>query len=214
MLLPLAAVYVLWGMMKQLFLSIGSQANVFSQIVSTLMLGTAILWLMSHRLAQCKPATTFFRSLAILLAVGIISIYSFSGWNFSDEPMSILVMQAVWAVSLLMGLAITRQFHRRQFGAGRFAFMLLLLMIVVFDAAIFLTMPVLVAVQGLLVYNIAAIFMQVPLMGTVIAAIFYLFTLPYLILTFNCEFYRKRFLACLRLSEPVNRKEISLPSDT
>jgi hypothetical protein len=69
------------------------------------------------------------------------------------------------------------------------------------------------ALQGSLMSNVTVLFMAVPLTGTFLAALAYLFTLPYIILTFKCEFYRKRFFACLRLSKPVNGAEISLPPD-
>jgi hypothetical protein len=182
-LIPLAAVCVLWGMMRQLLPSVGSQANAFSHIVSTLMLGAAILWLMSDRLAQCKPAATFFLSLAILVAAGLISMYAFSGTSFSNESQSLLVMQLAWAVSLVFGLLIARHFCRKKCGGVGFALSLLLWMIVVFDVMMFAVIVSMLALQGSRMSNVTVLFMAVPLTGTFLAALAYLFTLPYIILT-------------------------------
>lgn len=198
-------------MIRQLLPSVGSQTNVFSQIVSTLMLGSAILWLMSDRLSQCKPAATFFLSFAILAAVGLISMYSFSGLSFSNESISIFVIQLFWAVSLLLGFLIARYFCREKCGGVGFSLRLLLWMIVVFNVMMFVAMFVMIFAQGLSLNNLAVLFIAVPLQGTILGVISYLFTLPYIILMFKCEFYRKRFFACLHLSEPVEGAEISSP---
>jgi hypothetical protein len=212
-LLPLAAVFAMWGMLKQVLPSSSSINNPFSLILSTLAIAVAILWLMSHRLLLRRGIAMFSWSLAGLLIIGLISVYSFCGLNFSNEPMSILILYVAWAVSLLLGLLIARYFCRKKCGGVSFALSLLLWMIVTFDAAMFFCMLLMLAMQGILSHNIDSIFIQVPLVGTVMAVVFYIFTLPYIILTFKCEFYRRRFFACLRLPEPENRTEISSPPD-
>jgi hypothetical protein len=177
------------------------------------MLGAAILWLLSDRLSQCKPAVTFFLSLVILVTAGLISMCAFSGLSFSGESTSIFVIQLVWAVSLLLGCLIAKRFCRKKYSGVGFALSLLLWMIVVFDVLMFAVAVVMIAANGHLLNNLIILLIAVPLQGTIFGIIAYIFTLPYIILSFKCEFYRQRFFACLRLSEPVERAEILSPPD-
>ncbi len=199
-LLPILVVCALWGIMQQILPSFVSQSNVLAHIISTLMLSAAILWLMLDRLAGYKPAVRFFLSLVLLSVVGVVSMFVFGGFSFSSEVISIFIMQFAWAVSLVCGILIAKRFCRRGFNGKVFSLWLLLWMIVVFDIMIFFMMLATLASSGYLMRNLF-ILIFVPIQGSIVGLMAYIFTLPYLILTFKCEFYRKRFSKCLNIEE-------------
>ncbi|MCE5341339.1 MAG: hypothetical protein LLF92_09485 [Planctomycetaceae bacterium] len=209
-LLPILSVCALWGIIRQILPAFVSQSNILTHIVSTLMLSAAILWLMLDRLARYKLAVSFFLSIVLLSMVGIISMFVFGGFSFSSDVISIFIMQFAWAVSLVCGILIARYFCRKGFSGKVFSLWLLLWMIVVFDVMMFFIMLVTLASSGYLMRNLF-ILIFVPIQGTTAGLMAYVFTLPYLILTFKCEFYRKRFLAWLRLTEPAKENDFSMP---
>jgi hypothetical protein len=85
-------------------------------------------------------------------------------------------------------------------------------MTIVFDITMFLTSVASFAIEGHLLRNFLIFLIAIPIYGTILAILAYLCTLPYLILTFKSDFYRKRVLACLRLDEFV-QEEGSMQTD-
>lgn len=204
--IPIIAIAAIWGMLSQLT---GSGANTFTQLVSTLMIAAAILWLLSERISSYKPAGMFIISLVLLAAIGFLSMFSFGGLNFGQENLWILIFQFIWAVALLFGILITRYFCRKSISGVSFSFWLLLWMTVVSNVMMFITMMVTFAFVGQFNAKYLIFLIVVPVYGIIFAILAYLLILPYLILTFKSNFYKKRLLACLRLAEFVKKEEFS-----
>jgi hypothetical protein len=200
---PIVVVAAILGMLCQLT---GSSSNIFTQAVYALMIGASMLLLLLDRLRMYKPAAIYIISLVLLSIIGVVSMFAFGGINLSQENIWIFIFQFIWAASLLFGILITRYFCRKTLSGTSFSLWLLLWMTIVFDITMFLTTVASFAIEGHLLRNFLIFLIVVPIYGTILAILAYLCTLPYLILTFKSDFYRKRVLACLRLDEFVKRE--------
>jgi hypothetical protein len=136
-LVPLVAVLAIWGMLRQLLSGgLGSQISMFDQMVLAIAVATAALSVLSGRLVSLRRTTRFFTSLLILVAVGVLSTWSYGGLS-SRETIPLLVVHSIWAVSLLVAIVINRFFCRKRMTGRRFGLMLFLWMVVLFICSMF-----------------------------------------------------------------------------
>jgi hypothetical protein len=81
---------------------------------------------------------------------------------------------------------------REKLSGRRFGLVLAAGMIVVFVMAMCAALLVTVASQGVLRNNMRAIFIVVPIQGTIMAILFYILTLPFVVLAWKGAVYRER----------------------
>jgi hypothetical protein len=202
-LLPFAAVLALWGIVRQLFsLEASTSAVIFDHIVETIALSTAVLWLLSGPLSSLRGVARFFASLLILASLGLVATCAFCDMKFSDDWMSLFMMHIMWAAALVGGLTLSRLLCRRTVHGVKFSLWLLLWMVVVFDLVMLPAMLIMAVVAGQFEY-LGQMLMVVPIQGTLVGVVMYLFAVPYLVLAFKDPFYRGRLYAVLSLPQPA-----------
>jgi hypothetical protein len=189
--------------------SAGQIENTYAQIISTMALSAAILCLALQRILNYAALPRFLATIGLLIVTGFVATYTFSGLSLDNEAGSIIVMQCAWALSLTAAMTTARRFYPRGI-CGRFGLITALVMIIVFDIILLVSLLASLAVQGDLRYNLGPVFTAIAIQGSIIGGIFYILTLPFLILAGNSDFYRARLAGMLGFENKIEVRN-SLP---
>ncbi len=204
-LVPPVVVLLLWQMLAALLVALASMptsvAESFGFFVVSGVLGFTALWLLADWLLRPSRIVAPLVALAIMLAAGAIAYQGYFGAELTDNvflmiPYGISVLVLLTAIGLS---AICSGSYR----PVRFAAWLALWSVVGAVLAMVITVLVMVIVNPaeIPVGNLALLLLPILVMAPIWGAILYLGGLPFMILAFNCPFYRKRFQDALRLKE-------------
>lgn len=199
-LIPLAVVLIVWRMLAHL-LSMsddpsGTEGLGFYVVSATM--AWSMVWLLGHWLASRFRYVTFFLSLGMMLAIGLLSCYCH--FADTDNRASLLICYSICVVILLLATTLAGYFCRKKYSPRRFLGWLIVWNVLV-------AMGVLLPFVGIvtLVTTIMHPGPQLDVGGTVVTAVItvvvsiflggvlYLLNLPFLILAQKSPFYRERF---------------------
>jgi hypothetical protein len=199
-LIPLALVLLVWHMPTVLLGMSDGSAEILGCLIVSFAMAWAAVWLLGHRLGSRRRTTTFFLILAVMLAVGVLSIFCLGDM---DDPSMPLVAYATYlgfaVVCFLVAMMLSSRFCRKRFSPRRFGLWLLvwlgalcvgLALLVYLVANTMARQPVGGFLEGLIV---------IPMMAAILAGIVYLVNLPFLILSLKNPFYRRRLEAMFRV---------------
>ncbi len=204
-LVPPVVVLLLWQMLAALLEALASMptsvAESFGFFVVSGVLGFTALWLLADWLLRPSRALASLVALAIMLAAGAVAYQGYFGAELTDN-VYLLIPYGVSIVVLLAAIVLAA-ICSGSYRPVRFTAWLALWSVVGAVVAMLLTVGVVAIVNPaeIPVGNLALLLLPVLVMGPIGGAILYVFSLPFMILAFNCPFYRKRFQDALRLKE-------------
>ena len=187
-----------------------TDAEMFSMVFNSLVVGITILWLFAHKLGNRNRFVTFLLALAIMAVASLTGAISYGMADFSEQTVAVLTLLAVLAFTILLGFVLTGWRCRNRYGNLRFMLWLALWCVVACVASMFVFVLIMFAVEGIPI-PIFTILLQLLLMGLIFGLCAYVIILPYMILAFRSSFFRQRFYGCFRL--PAMAEPSTNPSD-
>jgi hypothetical protein len=197
-LVPIAVLNLLWPILVKVTSMPSSAENQYSVVFQSMLIGIAVLWLMTDYIVRFGGFTRFLLSLVIIIVTASVGILSYSA-SFSREIPVFLVLFVCMAFALLIAITISRWLCRKKFSPVRFMLWLALWTILLgsFATLIFFIIGnlILSSSPSRLIQQL----IQVLLIGLIFGLFIYVINLPYMLLGFVNPFFRKRFYDCLRL---------------
>ncbi len=163
---------------------------------NSLVAGITFLWLFAPKLGRLNPWIAFFLSLALTITLFLVGIVSYHGFGFSQDTVVALVMLAVLALAMLLGLVMAGLCCRKYYGP---VMLWLVVWMVVICLASMLAFYVIAFMIEQAPIPISTILFIAATVGSVLGVCLYVINLPYMILALSSSFFRERFYACLRL---------------
>jgi hypothetical protein len=197
-LVPLLIVNLLWSIFKKAMSFPSAQVEMFNMLFYSLTVGIAILWLLAHKLGNRNRFVTFLLALAIMAVVGLAGAISYGGLEFSQQTVGALMLLAILVFAILLGFVLTGWWCRKRYRPASFILWLAVWTVAANLAIILVVSSIVFIVQRVSV-SISTVLFIVPLQGLILGAFLYAVVLPFMILALRSSFYRRRFLACLRL---------------
>ena len=194
-------VFLLWEMPLRLLQVPPSETEMFGTAIKSLATAWAGVWLLGGWLSGRGRFETNFWVVVLILALASVAYLASFGGVSAEELPGVCIFFGVSALSLSLGITLSRFCCRSFFSRGRFMGWLALWMILVPMIAL-LTLPVVAALSGVGAGDVLALV----LMGVVVGSFFmggvlYLINVPFMILAFKSPFYRQRFENVVRMEE-------------
>jgi hypothetical protein len=201
-LLPIVALEGVLGVVS----STGFDGGSYMDIVNTLILALAALWLLSYRLQNVPQRSAFRGAAVIMIAMSLIGILGPAAMAASSDAMSdgalSFLVSCLGSAAILIGFGGAGLFCRKQYTPGRFMAWLfislvaltsvcILLPLVFFEASIMASMEDGVEMGEILFGDFLLV------LGAAIG--FYILLLPFALLALWNPTYRQRFYGIFRL---------------
>ncbi len=196
-LVPLFVVNILWIVIKKVTGMPSSEAGMFDVLFHSFAIGMATVWLVSHKFAGLNRFVIFLLAVSAMTATYALSILSYSGFEFTEETMTLAVFFFIVMAAALLAFVLAGWRCRKNYSALRFMLWLSLWCLVL------CLIPM--VVYALIAYIIIAatmsqsLIIQILRVGLITGGILYLLLLPYMILVLNSDLFRQRFYGCFRL---------------
>jgi hypothetical protein len=212
-LIPAAALLAVWHAIAAL-LGVSVEAQQIGCLVMASIVGWSAVWLLGHWLGSRFKTLTLLSILAVMAAVGALS-YLCCGQ--SSEPFPVPATLAMYyglgVASVAGGMILAGRSCRKRFSGIRFGLWLLLWM-----GLITVALPMLVFLVWIVIAQdssprVVAGLVGIPIAGTMLAAIFYVFNLPFLILGMYSDFYRRRLEGMFRVRPIAEAVPLAAISD-
>jgi len=182
--------------------------DAFSQVFISLTLGLAVLWLLSHKLKAANRFVSVLGATAIMAIIEFFVVICAGVLNQSVEAVFAAIgcgiIYGIIVVIMMGELALAAVFSRKHYSAGRFVGWLLI-MSAALCCVLFIPAALILVVADTLMYGFFDPFQIVAtLFGTFLAGLVTWLTLcgmllPFLILSFTNDLYRRRFYDIFRL---------------
>jgi len=198
-LIPLLIVNLLWLVFRKAIGFRSVDAEMFSMVFNSLVVGITILWLLGHKIGNRNRFVTFLLAFAIMAVAGLAGAISYSMAEFSTESAAVLMLLAVLAFTILLGFVLTGWRCRNRYSSLRFMLWLALWCVAACVASMLVFYSIMLAIYQVPI-PIFTILLQLLLMGLIFGLCAYVIILPYMILAFRSSFFRRRFYGCFRLS--------------
>ena len=200
--IPLLVAALLWLAFKAIFPISSAQIYLLDISFACLTVAMSALMLLAHKRAGCNRFLTFLWAVAVSVLIGAATYLSYSGLAFNQETTILIVLYAIGILAVLVGLVFAAHCCRKYYSPIRFTISLAFCT----PAGAILAMLVYAAIA----ISIMAVTHGLPsrwywrlidalTFGLVFGGILYAIELPFIILTLNCSFFRKRFHECFRL---------------
>ena len=190
-LIPLAVVLLVWRMPFRLLAASDATTETFGFFIITGTMAWSMVWLLGDWLAVRNRIVTFAVIFVLMLAVGLLSYYSYYG--ITESALSMMIGYGMCIAVLLLGMTLTGRSCHKRFSRGRFFGWLAvwncaaaLGLVVVYDIFLMLTIGAF-QLHFFIVFTITMIIAMLNLGG-----VLYLANLPFLILAFKSPFYGER----------------------
>jgi hypothetical protein len=200
-LVPLLTLNLLWSILEKTGLLSSSTMAGFDQVVVSLIVGIAVLWLLCHKLGNRNRFIILLLAFVIMAFVGLIGAASYGITEFSGEIAAIMVIFATLSVTMLLGFVLSGWSCRKCYSGLRF-----MLWLAVWTVAVNIAVVLGYVGIGIVITSISGgymppywILLMVVGVGLVFGLCVYVINLPFMILALRCGFFRERFYACLRL---------------
>ena len=200
-LVPLFTVLVLWSILKKVLGFNTADAEMFTMLFHSLIVGITAMWLLAHKLCNRNRFMTVLLAGGVLAGAGLVGILSFGKTKFTAQTMLLPILFVVSAIAVLLIFVLTAWFCRKRYSGLRF-----MLWLPISSLATGVVSMVYYFVIGLVIMSFAGVGMpsysvvlQVLVVGAVFGILLYVVNLPYVILALRSPFFRQRFYACLRL---------------
>ena len=208
---PLVVVNLLWLAFKKASDMPSTVAIYYDTLFQSMVIGLAVLWLVSNYPKKLSGAARFFFAFGIVLTVeslGTLPYYI----AYSRDTFMFSVLFVVITLALLLAMTLSGILCRKRYAPGRFMLWLALwilleciLSISVFHIAIRLTISSIPSWSYLLQVLLSAI-----ITGSIFGLLVYMLNLPFMILGFAHPFFRKRYCLCLGLKPATLISEIEV----
>lgn len=193
-LVPLLIVNLLWLVFKKA-LHVGStEAEMFSMVFHSLVVGITVLWLLAPKVGNRNPLVTFLLAFAIVAVLGLLGTVSHVGLEFSPQTVGGPILLGMLALAMLLGFALAGWRCRKRCSPAHFMLWLAVCTLAVGAGGTL----VFALIMGLIIGDLPPL-LAVLIVGLVCGLCVYAIELPYMILAFYSSFFRERFYACLRL---------------
>ena len=198
-LIPLLILSLLWIGFKKVMSFPTSSEMIFDQIVYSLIVGIAVVFLLGHKLGGRNRFVTFLLASGVMAGVLAVCAISNFGIEFSREMLGAVIYFISLALPMLLSVVLAGWRCRKRYSSLHFMLWLAVCIWVVsvtFVLAYFVIFMVIMSDIGLSVSKLTIII----LMSSLVISVFsYVILLPYMILAFRSSFFRERFFACMGL---------------
>jgi hypothetical protein len=205
-LLIIAPAVVLYGgwlaILNGVLPPVASQDEFISAFILSLAIGSALLWLLGHRLAGGTWRRTLIGALSVTIGVGVLAALSF---RFEISPYTVSVMGglSIPMLAIVVGYAMAGRHCRKLYRRARFAFWLATWMVVPAVSASLVFIILQCTFMGTWPDSIVTLLGFAALAGLVMGVTAFLISLPFLLVGLRSPLFRARLFACLRLpAEP------------
>ena len=200
---PAVIIYGGWlALLNGILPPAAAQDESISTFLLSLVIGSALLWLLGHHLAGGTWRRTLLAALSVTLGVAVLTALSFR-FEISPYTVSLMGGLGIPMLAIVVGYATAGRrchgLHRR----GRFAFWLATGMAVpaVLASLVFIILQC--TLMGTWPNDIVTLLGLAARAGFVVGLTAFLISLPFLLLGLRSPLFRPRLFACLRLpSEP------------
>jgi len=211
--LPLAVLAIVWRMATRLLMVSDDSAEWLGIVMMSCATAWATVWLVGPWFARRHWSVRFIAALVLMLVVGELSCLSRLGFESTEDVPGMSIAQGICSAGLLAAMMLGGRSCRDGFRRGRLMGWLFVWMAILALASLSLLMGIMVAVSisrvEMLLFAIIAL-IQVAIGSAFLAAVVYLFNLPFMVLAFRSPFYRARF-HCLFCPETFLTAELAVP---
>jgi hypothetical protein len=196
-LVPALLVNLVWLGVAQLFQLIISDDETFAMVVQSLTVGSAVLWLLGHALANCTPWKATVLALGIALGMALVGVLCVTG--LSRQTISLPLLLSLLMPALVLGYAGAGWMSRRTYRPTRFL-LLLAAWTVAFSAVAlplgFLLQSAVTTGWSSDILPVLGVFL---LAGAIMGVCVFLVSLSFVLVGLRSPLFRPRLFACLRL---------------
>ena len=205
---PLLILSLLWFSLTKVVPVSSSALAILGQVLASLTVGIAVLWLFAHKLGNRNRFATFLLALIIMIVVGLVGLASYSTGEFSEQTVVFLMLLAILALAALVGFVLAAWRCREHYNGLRFILWLGIWTVIGSIVSLLVFMGIVFIVVGNVPDNLTSMLTQVLVMGLVAGLLLYVINLPFMIFGLNVSFFRERFYACLHLkSMPTTTRQ-------
>jgi hypothetical protein len=190
-LIPLGLIFLVWDMPARLFNIPDESTELIGFLIVTGVLGWSIVPLIGHWLEGLPRAAAFFAVLGVMLAVGLASacLYHFED---AEDLIPLSIIYIICVLILMLSMVITSYFCGQK-NSPPFFFGWLLFWVGVLSIGLMLSYGLLMMILIPGLRDLGRMLIVLIPVAAVLGGIIYLVNLPFLVLAFNCPFYKERF---------------------
>ena len=211
-LLPLGAVFTLWGIIRSILPVPSELTAIFNQLLATLAIGFSGLLLLGHKIGNRNRFVTFVLALVFMVLLSITGSMSLSG-TFSQKVTTYTIMSSATVVPVLLAFVFAALCCRKKFSYPR-----LTIWLGVWTTAGYEIFILVYSIIGMITLgdsipiNKAQLLLGLLVGGLVTGGILFAILLPFMILAAKSGFFHDRLFACLRLKsmEDINKPDKSV----
>jgi len=193
-LIPLAVAVSGWRFFAAIVGGSAGDRAVFDILIYSLAVGSAVLWLLAHRLARRTWRGTLLAAMAVAVLVAMIGGLSLG--IESDEIAFVVVLLVAMMVATVLGYALAIRGSGARH-AGRFLAFQAIGTLAAALAGVFLSLLIMTFILDTGPQSLSG-FMEAVLVGGFIAGLMvFLIALPFAVLGLSSLFFRRRLLLCL-----------------
>jgi MFS family permease len=209
-LLPVLLVNLVWLGAALLFQLTTSDDETFAMVVQSLVVGSAVLWLLGHMLANYTGWKAIVLALGVTLGMAVVGVFSVT--DFSRRTISLPLLLSSLTPALVLGYVGAGWMSRRRYRPIRFL-LLLAAWTVAFSAV---GMPLWFLLQSAVTADwptdtllVLGVFL---LAGAILGVCVFLISLSFVLVGLRSPLFRPRLFACLRLppaSDPADHVAVA-----
>jgi hypothetical protein len=193
-LIPLAVAYLGWLAFRAAMGGNEHDNILFGIMICTLAVGSAVLWLLAHRLAAGRWYKTLLAATGVVLGVALVGGLSLG--VESDEMILAMVLIGMMLIATVLGYALAVWGYRTRRAWRFLVFQAVGTIGASFVGALLMTLIVAFIIQDG-PDNVAQFLMGMVLAGLVVGFVVFLIALPFAVLGLSSPFFRWRLLLCL-----------------
>jgi hypothetical protein len=211
-LIPLLILSLLWLGFKKVMAIPTSAEVIFDPTIYSLIVSIAVVFLLGHKFGGRNRFVTFLLTLGVMAAVLTISFISNFGTEFFRESLAVVIIFALLALPMLLGVVLTGWRCRKRYSSLRFMLWLAVWVLVVSATFMLTYLGIMVISSGIGISSgqLTIMFLTYSL---VISVFSYVILLPYMILAFRSGFFRERLYALLHLESMSGSAEAEADSN-
>jgi hypothetical protein len=195
---PIAVLNLLWPILVKITSMPVSAQSTFSTLYQSLIIGIALLWLMSDYIGRFGVFAKFLLSSVIMFVTVSLCVLSYST-SFTEDVAVLLTLFTCMTFALLFAITFSRLMCKQKYSQKRFMVWLALWMLLLGSLATIMFFIMVSLIQSSWPSNLISEFSSVAGIGLIFGLVVYVFNLPFMIMGFVNPFYRERFLTCMRL---------------
>ena len=197
-LIPILILNLLWSIFLKILQITGEPAGIFSVIFNSFVTGTALLWLLGHKIGNRNRFAVFLLALAVMIVTGTVIFCFTTGSGFSASLLVFAIIYPVMTLSMLLSFALAGVGCRKSYNNVKFILLLSLWAMAVSFSGIFLSYALTITFVEDSV-SIADVLFQIIIMGLATGVLLCIFLLPFMILAARSKFFGRRLFAYLQL---------------